>query len=354
MSAIWNNNEAHCFDASICPQDTVSCMKWAPNSNMLAVTSWDKNIRVYDVQTQQQASKLAWNVVPKASKEIEAPMLSCAWSSDASKLYTAGCDNKVHMWNPADGSLNQIGQHAKPINHIFEVPALNCVVSGSWDNTIKFWDIRSPKEIQSLDLPGKCYSMDVKDRYLVVSCSNRQFGVVDLQSPDKFMQLPDKLTKAQIEHDIRSVSLITDNLGFAYGSTEGRVQVCYFEESKAKKRESFSFKCHRNPPGTATKVDCYPVNHLEFHPKQHTFISCGGDGNWCIWDLLAKKKKKSSPKYDQSINTCSFNAEGNILAYSTGYDWLKGHEYYESSGKKFQIYLRAVGDTEINDGVKLL
>lgn len=42
---------------------------------------------------------------------------------------------------------------------------------------------------------------------------------------------------------------------------------------------------------------------------------------------------------DQSITKCCFNAHGHIFAYAVGYDWSKGHEYYNPA-KKTSIYLR--------------
>ena len=32
--------------------------------------------------------------------------------------------------------------------------------------------------------------------------------------------------------------------------------------------------------------------------------------------------------------TC-FNRNGNLFAYAIGYDWYKGHEYYDASAKNF-------------------
>ena len=62
--------------------DGISCVTWSPTSNLLAATSWDNQIRVWDVQANGTA-------VPKAATSHDAPILDCSFSADGGKVFTA-------------------------------------------------------------------------------------------------------------------------------------------------------------------------------------------------------------------------------------------------------------------------
>lgn len=55
------------------PEDSISDLQFSPTGDFLAVSSWDKKVRIYQVSEQGQSEG-------KAQIEFEAPVLSCAWS----------------------------------------------------------------------------------------------------------------------------------------------------------------------------------------------------------------------------------------------------------------------------------
>ena len=55
------------------PEDSVSDINFSPQSNHLAVASWDKKVRIYEIN-------LAGGSNGVAMFEHEAPVLSCHWS----------------------------------------------------------------------------------------------------------------------------------------------------------------------------------------------------------------------------------------------------------------------------------
>jgi WD40 repeat protein len=63
-----------------------------------------------------------------------------------------------------------------------------CVVyllclAGSWDKTLKYWDLRTPNPVFSYNLPERCYALDVKHPLLVVGTADRHLLVFNLQNP---------------------------------------------------------------------------------------------------------------------------------------------------------------------------
>lgn len=67
------------------PEDSISDLSFSPASDHLAVASWDKKVRIYEIDAQG-------NSQGKALFDHEAPVLSCCWSKVRE---TTGCC--VHM-----------------------------------------------------------------------------------------------------------------------------------------------------------------------------------------------------------------------------------------------------------------
>lgn len=55
------------------PEDSISDLRWSPASDHLAVASWDKKVRIYQIAGDGQSSGAAMF-------EHEGPVLSCCWS----------------------------------------------------------------------------------------------------------------------------------------------------------------------------------------------------------------------------------------------------------------------------------
>lgn len=55
------------------PEDSTSHLAFSPQGDFLAVSSWDKKVRIYQVNEQGQSEG-------KAAMDFDAPVLGCAWS----------------------------------------------------------------------------------------------------------------------------------------------------------------------------------------------------------------------------------------------------------------------------------
>lgn len=56
------------------PSDSVSDLAFSPTQDLIAVASWDKKVRIYEVNEQGKSEG-------KAAIDFEAPVLACAWSN---------------------------------------------------------------------------------------------------------------------------------------------------------------------------------------------------------------------------------------------------------------------------------
>merc|ERR1719265_3070400 len=309
------------------PGDAISALAWSPTSNILAASSWDKSVRVWEVSQTGVQARMAY--------QHDAPVLCCNFSKDGQKLVSGGCDNKVKMKMLATQQEQQIGQHDAPVKDVFFVDEMNMAISGSWDKTIRFWNCQQPNPVATLTLPERVYSMDIKYPLMVVGCAERHLLVYNLQSIQQ-NPAPYKQGQTALKMATRTVCAFPDKTGYAVGSVEGRCSIAHVEDVS----KNFAFKCHR------TNEEIFAVNSIDFHPTMGTFSTCGGDGTFVFWDKENRQRLKQFNSCHLPDTAGKFNAQGDLFAYAVGYDWSKGHEFNSPNLPK-KLLLHRVQEAEV-------
>ena len=247
-------------------------------------------------------------------------------SQDGTKVVGAGADKAARMLDLTNPSApaQQIAAHEKEIRcaKFVDVPGQQTpvLVTGSWDKTIKYWDCRQSNPVASITCQDRVYSMDTKDKLLVIGTAERYIDIINLDKPGEFY----KTISSPLKWQTRVVTSFTDATGFAVGSIEGRCAIQYVEEKDAS--SNFSFKCHRQtPPNNRDISNVFSVNAISFHPVHGTFSTAGSDGTFHFWDKDAKHRLKGYPEVGGTISSTAFNRTGDIFAYAISYDWSKGY-----------------------------
>ena len=195
-------------------------------------------------------------------KILTAPVLGCCWHTDGTKVFTADCDKQGKMWDLASNTVTQVAAHDAPVKsiHWIQSQQYSCLVTGSWDKTVKFWDLKSPNPIFTIQLPERLYCSDIMFPMGVFSTADRSIIVYILEGGPKEYKKIDSPLKFQ--H--RCVSIFKDGnggpTGFALGSIEGRVAIQYAEGKDPK--DNFTFKCHRSNAAVNNVQDIYAVSHV--------------------------------------------------------------------------------------------
>ena len=132
------------------PDDSISCLKFSPVAipqTFLIASSWANDIRCWEIQANGQS-------IAKAMKKHDAPILSCCWSADGSKVFTASCDKSAKMWDLQADTFVQIAAHDQPIRTInyIQRPMYSCVMTGSWDRTGKIDRLIDGNKVIDFDL----------------------------------------------------------------------------------------------------------------------------------------------------------------------------------------------------------
>jgi mRNA export factor len=247
------------------------------------------------------------------------PVLCSTWTPDGSRIVTGGVDQTAKLWNPQTKQGDTVARHDNAIKECFFVGESGMLVTGSWDKTLRYWDVRSPGQPKAtVNLPERCYSMDVKQNMIVVATAERYIVVYDFRKPNE----PYKTVNSVLKFQSRCVAAFPDCSGFVLGSIEGRVMVHTLKDPKNEKK-SYAFKCHRKDK------DVYAVNSICFNDRYGSFATAGSDGVYCFWDKDKKLRLKEFQRMPQSITCSVFNRDASVYAYGLSYDWSRGADFYD-------------------------
>ncbi|EJW87768.1 nucleoporin-17 [Wuchereria bancrofti] len=327
------------------PDDTVEALKFNPQIAgqpvLLVSGSWDSVIRVWQISESGQCEA-------KAQQNVTGPVLDLDWLDDGTKIFIASADKQVRVWDLASNQMAVVGTHDEPVRkcHWIKAPNYSCLMTGSWDKTLRFWDMRqlpTQASLATVQLGERVYCSDVLFPMSIVGLANRRMKIYRLDNEPSEV----KDIETPLKYQSRCASIFKDKTtglptGYALGSIEGRVAIQYVEAANPK--DNFTFKCHRSPELINGFQEIYAVNDIAFHPSYGTLATVGSDGRISFWDKDARTKLKTSDPLPAPVTRCVIHPSGQMMAYAIGYDWSKGHEGYNPQTAGSKIFLHACDD----------
>ncbi|GKY94126.1 hypothetical protein MPSEU_000378700 [Mayamaea pseudoterrestris] len=320
--------------------DGVTAISYLPNPSvsLLAASSWDGTLKVYD--TKDTSLQL--------SQAMESGPLLCLATPGDKAVVTGGLDGSIRRMELSSPSSELIGRHEPNLGDpsllacscLAALPSMNVIASAGWNKKVSIWDLRTQGAIANVAIQEKAYAMDADDGQsrLVVATAGQGTTFIDVRKTDHETTAIIALARqSHLKHQIRSVKFFPDGNGIAIASIEGRVSIEHLEDLGLPPTSAkYTFKCHR-------ANDCvYPVNCIAFHPRFGTFATGGCDGTVVIWDSQNKRKVTALPAFPTSISSLAFHPSGNELAIASSYTYEEG----EREHPRDEIYIRPVLDSE--------
>lgn len=232
------------------PKDGISTVCFAPNNpNLLAASSWDKSVTVYNTLSNTRVVSFA----------LKAAVLDTAFNHTGNSLYAGGLDNSLSTLDLETGVASVIGKHGDAVRCVSSRKEM--IISGSWDKNVKLWDPRARDSvIETLAQPDRVYALDVSTNIMAVVNAGRQIMIYDLRKPKQVLQKRD----SSLKYMLRSIKCMAGDVGYTTSSIEGRIAVDYFDLSAESQARKFSFKCHRTKVSFYDTTSHYSARSIRF------------------------------------------------------------------------------------------
>eukprot|EP00915_Cephaloidophora_sp_WS-2016_P004916 GHVH01006559.1.p1 GENE.GHVH01006559.1~~GHVH01006559.1.p1 ORF type:complete len:367 (+),score=52.64 GHVH01006559.1:37-1137(+) len=314
------------------PQGQIYSVQFGPQAaDPILVASLDKTVRFFDSSTGDHIDTHTY------ASEI----MAATYLKSCSSYAVSGSDGIIRLCTYPSQEHEPLGSgHSQPVRCLSYHKGMQVLFSGSWDGTLKAFDVRKKVEIGHLKLSGKVFCMDIseKAKKLVVGTSDRNVYILDISNKDSgVLSTTEEVRTETMKYQLRSIACFPDGKGFALTTVEGRVSWEYFKdvlEQTNSNLKQYAFKCHREKfeegqeGGGVFSEKIWPVNAVAMHPSNLcSFATGGSEGLVMIWDGLHRKRLFRLPaNFPTSVTALAFNAQGTKLAMAASYDYVLGSE----------------------------
>ena len=288
--------------------EPVSSLAFQPDGKQIASGSYgDKTLRLWDPFS-GKLLRIIEQIGPR----------SLAFSPDGELIAAGGNDNNVHVINAASGEeFVSLSGHDAPVTSVIFNAGGTRVISGSSDNTIRFWDISSVSYVRKFEIPGGRVGSALwnpDSRHIAVNISTWESGPQTID-PDRESAVvwdvlsgemvsisywpakqpgwrhvlisPDASKVATVHNDVNEV---TDT----YANTE--IQLLNLT------------------PGSEPIILSGrngPINHTAFSPDGKTFVSAEDNKTITLWDTSSGKLLRTiSGHKEWSASLLKFSSDG--------------------------------------------
>ncbi|KAG3290048.1 BUB3-like, partial [Ictidomys tridecemlineatus] len=215
---------------------------------------------------------------------------------DPTHVWSGGLDHQLKMLDLNTDQENLAGTHDAPIRCVECCPEVNVMDIGSWDQTVKLWDPRTPCNAGTFSQPEKVYTLSASGVRLIVGSVGHRVLVWDLRN----MGYVQQRRESRLKYQTRCIRAILNKQGYVLSCIEGLVAVEYLDPSP-----EFTFKCHRLKKNKNNIEQIYQVNAISFHNIHNAFATGGSDG-FFHW-------------YPTSIASLAFSNDETTLAIASSY-----------------------------------
>jgi len=141
--------------------DEINSIKFAPNGKMFASASYDKSIKLFELNSTNNN----FNLIHTLSGHKKG-VTDISFSPYAKILVSCGTDKLIKMWNLTDFScLNTYEGHLSSVLKIEWIYRGTHLISGGCDGLIKLWNVKTSENILTLDAhEGKIWTLDINRR----------------------------------------------------------------------------------------------------------------------------------------------------------------------------------------------
>jgi WD40 repeat protein len=297
---IWSKPTWNLQQTISAHSDWVRCLSFTPDSLKLVSGSFDKTIKLWQLDTGTEIYTLG---------ERLKGVFALAVSPDGQLLASGSWDETIELWNLETGSLlYNLSQHKASVRALAIAPDSKTLISGSFDQTIVLWS-----------LPDGTVTKTIVDREPIAAITLNADGTFVASTGDdgivKIWSLASGLKIAESsgnKHCIGSLSISPDSQTIAAGTVDGDLVLWQIEQIDGLP--------HQLRLAQTIKAHAGQINACVFSPDSQYAITGSVDGKAKVWykgaDLQFRDKARSILKGDpgRSVMSVAISPCGKLVA----------------------------------------
>jgi WD40 repeat protein len=312
--------------------DYVRSVAFSPDGGTLASGSDDNTVKLWDVKDGKLSRTLSGH---------SGSVYSVAFSPDGSTLASGSTDNTVKLWDVRSGHvLGTLSGHSDPVYSVAFSSDGGTLASGSDDNTVKLWDVKGGK--LSRTLSGHFYSvtplLDLEGFLAYVDFdpggSTLAFspdgGALAFGSWDNTVKLWDvkggELLRTLRGHssDVISVAFSPDGGTLASGSDDSTVKLWDVRSGHVLR----TLRGHSDY-----------VRSVAFSPDGGTLASGSRDSTVKLWDVKGGEELRSLSGHSRYVSSVAFSPDGSMVASGSRDNTVKLWDIHSGEIKMSVVFL---------------
>jgi len=233
---------------------------------------------------------------------------SVAITPDGRYVVSASYDNTLKVWDIKNGEeLRTLRGHTNEVNAVAVTSDGRCAISASGDSTLKVWDIESGEELRTLKGhtgPVRAVIVTLDGRYILSVSDDRTIKVWDIESGEELLTLEghtDKVNAVTVTPDSRYGISVSDD------KTLG-----IWDIKNGKGLRTLKLKGHANW-----------VNAVAVTPDGRCAISASGDSTLKVWDIKNGEELRTLRGHTNEINAVAVTPDGRCAISASDDSTLK-------------------------------
>ncbi|XP_059369794.1 autophagy-related protein 16-like isoform X5 [Carassius carassius] len=278
----------HVFDAH---DGEVNAVRFSPGSRLLATGGMDRRVKLWEV--------VSGRCEPKgALTGSNAGITSIEFDSAGSSLLAASNDFASRIWTVDDYRLRHTltGHSGKVLSARFLLDNTR-IVSGSYDRTLKLWDLRSKVCMKTVFAGSSCNDIVCTEQCVMSGHFDKKVRFWDIRSESIVheLELLGRVTSLDLNHDrTELLSCSRDDLVKIIDLRCNAVRQTF---------KAQGFKCGSD------------FTRVTFSPDGSYVAAGSADGVLYIWNVLTGKLDKTLDKgHSSAINSVSWSPSGTYVA----------------------------------------